>query len=67
VDARTPTVPDAVRAPIADIVAAGGRERLEIAWIPAPPPESEVAMVRQRATVIAALPYAGITQIRFSV
>ena len=33
------------------------------AWIPAPPPESEVAMVRQRGTAMT--PFAGANRIRF--
>ncbi len=55
--ARTPTVLWAVRATIADIPwQPAAANALRSACIPAPPPESEVAMVRQRATVIAALP-----------
>ena len=55
--ARTPTVLWAVRATRADIPwHPAAANALRSAWIPAPPPESEVAMVRQRATVIAALP-----------
>ena len=62
--AVTPTVFCAVSATSTDIPCApAAANAFRSAWIPAPPPESEVAIVSARGTVIA--PFAGTNRIRF--